>query len=162
MEYEYFLNDDKTIDMDSNDGPEMSLSRREVWVLLLYELHLRRKATEVANNICNTRDNSLFSIRPTQYWFNRFRNGNLELGVNLLEQLGCSHTAVKKNLNKFGKTWRQSKDGSIFTLIISTFSSKRTCTYIWCRILVRPLVRIERTCVLGVQVQVTYFFKYEV
>ena len=120
--------------MDSNDEPEMSLSRREVRVLLLHEFRLRRKATEAANNICNTMGNNLLSIRTAQHWFNRFKNGNLELDdlprsgrpleldVNLLEQLieeeprltsrclaeqlGCSHTTVEKHLNRLGKTWR--------------------------------------------------------
>ena len=85
--------------MDSNDEPEMSLSRREVRVLLLHEFRLGRKATEAANNICNTMGNNLLSIRTAQHWFNRFKNGNLELDdlprsgrpleldVNLLEQL---------------------------------------------------------------------------
>ena len=76
----------------------------------------------------------LLSISTAQHWFNRFKNGNLELDdlprsgrrmkldvelkKQLIEeeprltsqylagQLGCSHTAMEKHLNELGKTWR--------------------------------------------------------
>ncbi len=74
----------------------------------------------------------VLSTRTAQHWFNRFKNGNLELDdlprsgrplevdVDLLkqlieqdprltlrclaEQLGCSYVAVEKHLNELGKT----------------------------------------------------------
>ena len=120
--------------MDVDHGLKMNLSGREIRVLLLYEFRLGDKATEAANNICNTMGEDVLSIRTAQHWFNRFKNGNfeiddlprsgrpLELDVDLLtqlieedprltlrclaERLGCSHTAVEKHLNELGKTWR--------------------------------------------------------
>jgi len=120
--------------MDADHELKMNLSRREIRVLLLHEFRLGHKATEAANNICSTMGEDVLSIRTAQHWFNRFKNGNLELDdlprpgrplevdVDLLkqlieqdprltsrclaEQLGCSHTAVEKHLNELGKTWR--------------------------------------------------------
>ena len=76
----------------------------------------------------------VLSIRMAQHWFNRFRNGNLELdnlprlgrtmeldvelikqlieedprltSRDLARQLGYSHTAMERHLNELGKTWR--------------------------------------------------------
>ena len=76
----------------------------------------------------------VLSIRTAQHWFNRFRNGNLELDdlshigrslpvdINplkqlisedprlttrcLAERLGCSHTTVETHLHELGKTWK--------------------------------------------------------
>ena len=75
---------------------------------------------------------SIVSTRTAQRWFNRFKNGDLELDELprsgrpteldldflkqlieedprltlrcLAEQLGCSHTTVGKHLNELGKT----------------------------------------------------------
>ena len=113
---------------------KMNLLRREIRPILLHQFRLRHKATEAANNICNTMSEDLLSIRSAQHCFNRFKNGNLELddlprpgrplkvdvdhlkqlieqdprltSPCLAEQLGCSHTAVEKHLNELGKTWR--------------------------------------------------------
>lgn len=41
---------------------------------------------EGANNICNTMGEDVLSIRMAQHWFNRFKNGTLEL--NDLPRLG--------------------------------------------------------------------------
>ncbi|CAF3763493.1 unnamed protein product [Rotaria socialis] len=120
--------------MDADHELKTDLSRREIRVLLLHEFRLGRKATEAANNICSTMGEDILSIRTAQHWFNRFKNGNLELDdlhrpgkplqvdVDLLkqlieqdlrltsrclaEQLGCSHTAVEKHPNELGKKWR--------------------------------------------------------
>ena len=119
--------------MDADRELKMNLSRREIRVLLLHEFRLGHKATEAANNICSTMGENVPSIRAAQHWFNRFKNGNLELydlprpgtplevdvdhlkqlteqdlrltSRFLAEQLGCSHTAVEKYLNELGKTW---------------------------------------------------------
>ena len=120
--------------MDADHELKMKLSCREIRVLLLHKFHLGHKATEAANNICSTMGEDVLSIRRAQHWFDRFKNGNLELddlsrlgrllevGVDhlkqlieqdprltsqcLAEQLGCSHTAVETHLNELGKTWR--------------------------------------------------------
>ncbi|CAF3333794.1 unnamed protein product [Rotaria socialis] len=120
--------------MDADHELKMDLSRREIRVFLLLEFRLGRKATEAANNICSTMGEDILSIRTAQHWFNRFKNGNLELDdlprpgkplevdADLLkqlieqdprltsrclaEQLGCSHTAVEKHPNELGKKWR--------------------------------------------------------
>ena len=108
--------------MDADHQLKMNLSRREIRVILLHQFRLAHKATEAANNICSTMGEDILSIRTTQHWFNRFKNGNLELDdlprpgrpqevdvdhLKLLikqdprltswclaEQPGCSHTAV--------------------------------------------------------------------
>ena len=118
--------------MDADHELKMNLSRREIRVLLLHEFRLAHKVTEAANNICGTMGENVLSIRTAQHGFNRFKNGNLELddlprpsrslevdvdhlkqlieqdprltSRCLAEQLGCSHTAVEKHLNKLGKT----------------------------------------------------------
>ena len=120
--------------MDAHHELEMNLSRREIRLLLLHEFRLGHKATEVGNRICSTMGEDVLSIRTAQHWFNRFKNGNLELddlprsgrplevdvdtlkqlieqdprltSRCLAEQLGCSHTTVEKHLNELGKTWR--------------------------------------------------------
>ena len=120
--------------MDVDHKQKMNLSRREIRVLLLHEFRLGHKATEAANNICSTMGEDVLSIHVAQNWFNRFKNGNLELDdlprsgrpleMNmdrlkhlieqdprltsrcLAEQLGCSHTAVENHMNELGKTWR--------------------------------------------------------
>jgi transposase len=66
--------------MDVDHGLEMNLSRREIRALLLHEFRLDHKATEATNNICSTMGEGVLSIRTAQHWFNRFKNGNLELG----------------------------------------------------------------------------------
>jgi hypothetical protein len=65
--------------MDADHELKMNLSRREIRVLLLHEFRLSHKATEAANNICSTMGEAVLSIRTAQHWFNRFKNGNLEL-----------------------------------------------------------------------------------
>ena len=99
MECEYLSNDNKTIDMDVDHKLKMNLSHREIRVLLLHEFRLGHKATEAANNICNTMGEDVLSTRTAQRWFNRFKNGNfelddlprsgrpMELDVDLLSQL---------------------------------------------------------------------------
>lgn len=105
----------------------------KIWVVLLHDFRLGYKPTEAANNICSMMSEDVLSIRTAQHWFNRFKNGNLELddlpssarplevGVDILKQLieedprltsrcsaeplGCSCIAVKKHLNKLDKTW---------------------------------------------------------
>ena len=63
----------------ANDELEIEISSRDVRVLLLHEFRLSHKATEAANNICNTMGKEVGSIRSAQHWFNRFKNGNFEL-----------------------------------------------------------------------------------
>ena len=120
--------------MDADHQLKMNLSCREIRALLLHECHLGHKAKEAANNICSTMGEDVLSIRTAQHWFNRFKNGNLELddlprpgrplevdvdhlkqlieqdprltSQCLAEKLGCSHTAVEKHLNELDKTWR--------------------------------------------------------
>ena len=120
--------------MDADHQLKMNLLRREIPTILLHQFRLAHRATEADNNMCSTMGEDLLSIRSAQHWFNRFKNGNLELDdlsrpgrpleVNvdhlkqlieqhprltsqcLAEQLGCSHTAVEKHLNELGKTWR--------------------------------------------------------
>jgi len=134
MDYEYLSNDNITIDKDVDHELKMNLCHREIRVRILHEFCLWRKATEAANNICSTIGEDVLSIRTAQNWFNRFNNGNfelddlprsgrpMELNVNLLkqlieedprltlrclvEELGCSQTAVKKHLHVLGKTWK--------------------------------------------------------
>jgi transposase len=120
--------------MDTGHVTEMKISRREIRVLLLHEFRMNHKATEATNNICSTMGEDVVSIRTAQHWFNRFKNGNLELEdlprsgrpreVDtdvlrelieddprwttrcLAEQLRCSHTIIEKHLKELGKTWR--------------------------------------------------------
>ena len=120
--------------MEVDRETEMYLSRREIRVLLLHEVHLGHKATEATNNICRTMGHNIISTRTAQWWFNRFDNGNFELDDSsrcgkpvevdldrlkqliendprlmtrcLAEQLGCSHTTVETHLNELGKTWK--------------------------------------------------------
>lgn len=85
--------------MYADHEQKMNLSRREIHILLLHEFRLGHKATEAANNICSTIGGDVLSIRMAQHWFNRFKNGNLELDdlprpgrplevdVDLLQQL---------------------------------------------------------------------------
>ena len=122
--------------MDSDRELEINLSCKEIRVLLLHEFRLGHKATEAANSICSTMGDNVLSTRTAQHWFNRFKNGNLELDdlprsgrpvevdVDLLkqlieqdprltlrclaEELVCSYVTVEKHLNELGKTW---KDG---------------------------------------------------
>ena len=112
----------------------MNLSLRQIRVLLLYEFHLGRRATEATNNICGAMGEDILFILTAQYWFSCFKNDNLELNdlprsdspleldvdlpkqlieedfrltsQHLTEQLGYSHTAMKKDMNELGKTWR--------------------------------------------------------
>ena len=100
----------------------------------IHEFRLGRKITEATKNTCSTMGENVLSIRMERHCFNRFKNENLELDnlprfgrtleldVQLLKQLieedprltsqylagelGCSHTAMEKYLNKLGNTWR--------------------------------------------------------
>lgn len=100
-------------------------------MLSLHDFRLGYKATEAGNTICSTMSDDVLSIRTAQHWFERCKNGNLELanlpssgrplevGVDLLKQLiqedprltsrclaephGCFRTAVEKHLNELGK-----------------------------------------------------------
>ena len=65
--------------MDADHELKMNLSCREIRALLLHEFRLGHKATEAANNICSTMGENVLSIRTAQHWFNRFKNGNLEI-----------------------------------------------------------------------------------
>ena len=65
--------------MDADHELKMNPSRREIRVLLLHEFRLGHNATEAANNICSTMGEDVLSTRTAQHWFNRFKNGNLEL-----------------------------------------------------------------------------------
>jgi transposase len=62
--------------MDVDLELELKISRRDLQVLLLHEFRLGHKAT---SNICSTMGKYALSIRTAQHWFNRFKNGNLEL-----------------------------------------------------------------------------------
>ena len=68
------------LDMDVDHETEMNLSGREIRVLLLHEFLLGHKTTEATNNICRTMGHDIISTRTAQRWFNRFNNGNFELG----------------------------------------------------------------------------------
>ena len=120
--------------MDVDLELEMKISRRELRVLLLHEFRLSRKATEATSNICSTMGKNVLSIRTSQHWFNRFKNGNfelddlplsgrpLEVDMDVLKQLiekdprlttrcleerlGCSHITVETHLGELGKTWK--------------------------------------------------------
>ncbi len=65
--------------MDADHEPKMNLSRRKIRLLLLHEFRLGHKATEAASNICSTMGEDVLCTRTAQHWFNRFKNGNLEL-----------------------------------------------------------------------------------
>ena len=65
--------------MDADHELKMNLSRGRIRVLLLHEFGLGHKATEAINNLCSTMGENVLSIRTAQHWFNRFKNGNLEL-----------------------------------------------------------------------------------
>ncbi|CAF1217878.1 unnamed protein product [Adineta ricciae] len=120
--------------MDVDVESKINLSHEEIRVLLLHEFRLGHKATEAANNICNTKGQNLVSTRTAQRWFNHFKNGDLELDDLprfdrpmeldmdlpkplieedprltlrfLAEQLKFSHTTVEKHLNELDKTWK--------------------------------------------------------
>ena len=118
--------------MDADHELKINLSRREIRVLLLHEFRLGHKATEAANNICSTVGEDALSIRTAQHWFNRFKNGNLELDdlrrpgrplevdVDLLKQLIERETGISaqgifvpdfrpdlKMYWKFGPNWNK-------------------------------------------------------
>ena len=63
MGHEYLSNDKKIIDMDVDLESKITLSPREIRVLLLHEFRLGHKATEAANNICSTVGGDVISIR---------------------------------------------------------------------------------------------------
>jgi histone-lysine N-methyltransferase SETMAR len=122
------------MNMDVDLELEFKISRRELRVLLLHEFCLGHKATEATSNICSTMGKDVLSIRTAQHWFNRFKNGNLELDdlprsgrpleVDLdvlkqlieedprlttrclAERLGCVHATVETHLKELGKTWK--------------------------------------------------------
>ena len=117
--------------MDADRELEINLSHREIRVLLLHEFRLGHKATEAANSISSTVGDNALSTRTAQHWFNRFKNGNLELddlprssrpvevAVDLLKQLieqdprltlqclaeklGCSYVTVEKTSERIRK-----------------------------------------------------------
>ncbi len=120
--------------MDVDLELELKIYRRELRVLLLHEFHLGQKATETTSNICSTMGKDVLSIRTAQHWFNRFKNGNIELddlprsGIplevdldvlkqligedrrltarRLTDRLGCVHATVETHLKELGKTWK--------------------------------------------------------
>ena len=65
--------------MDVDHELEMSLSCRNILVLLLNEFRLNYKATQVRNNTCSTMGKDVLSIRAAEHWLNCFQNGNCEL-----------------------------------------------------------------------------------
>ena len=67
------------MDIDIDLQLELKKSRRELLVLLLHEFRFGHKATEATTNIWSTMSKDALSICTAQYWFNRFKNGNLEL-----------------------------------------------------------------------------------
>ena len=103
-------------------------------MLLLHEFRLGHKVTKAISNICSTIGRVVFSICTVQYWFNRFKNGNLELDdllrygrvlevdLDVLKQLveedprlttrclsdrlKCVHATVETHLKELGKTWK--------------------------------------------------------
>lgn len=52
--------------MDVDHGSKMNLTDRKIRVLFLHEFRFGHKATEAANNICNTTDNNVLAIRAAQ------------------------------------------------------------------------------------------------
>ena len=107
----------------------MDISRKELRLLLLHEFRLGHKATEATRNICITMGEGALSYDTAKRWFARFKKENFKLNdvshprrppkINLevlkrlieqeprstvrylTEQLGCSHTAVKKTFARF-------------------------------------------------------------
>ena len=67
------------MDMDVDLELELKISRRDLRVLLLHEFRLGHEATKATSNICSVMGKDALSIRTAQHWFNRFKNGNLEL-----------------------------------------------------------------------------------
>ena len=65
--------------MDVDDELEMSLSCRDILVLLLNEFRLNSKATQARNNTCSTMGEDVLSIRAAEHWLNCFQKGNCEL-----------------------------------------------------------------------------------
>ena len=122
------------MDIDVDQKLEFKISCRELRMLLLHEFRLGHKATDAASNLCSTMSKDVLSIRTAQHWFNRFRNGNLELDdlprsgrpveVDmdalkqlieedprlttrcLAERLGCVHATVETHLKELDKTWK--------------------------------------------------------
>ena len=67
------------MDMDVDLELALKISHLQLQVLLLHEFRLRRKATEATSNTCSRMSKGVLSIRTAQHWFNRFKNGNIEL-----------------------------------------------------------------------------------
>ena len=67
------------MDIDVDLELKLKISRMQLRVLLLHEFRLRRKATEATSNTCSIMGKGVLSIRTAQHWFNRFKNGNIEL-----------------------------------------------------------------------------------
>lgn len=112
----------------------ITLTRRDVRVLLLYEFRMGHRATVAARNICCNMGSDVVSEREAQRWFKQFRDGQFDLDdlprsgrpreindeeiMDLVDGdttislrscadlLGCSHTAVDKHLKALGKSWR--------------------------------------------------------
>ena len=125
------------MDMDADLELELKISRRQVRVLLLHDFRLDHKAQET----CSTMDKDAFFIRTVQHWFNRFKNGNLELddlprsrrhqeadrdvlkqlieedpGLTtryLAERLGCVYATVETHLKELGQAWKYDVLGTI-------------------------------------------------
>ena len=120
------------MDMDVDLGLEMKISYRKLRLLLLYELHLGRKAMEATSNICGSMSKDVFFVHMAQYCFHRFKNGNYELDDlpytgrplqmaidflrkiieedptlttrRLAERLECSHIAVDTHPHELDRT----------------------------------------------------------
>ena len=65
--------------MNVDDELEMSLSCRDILVLLRNEFRLNYKATQARNNTCSTMGEDILSIRATEHRLNRFQSVNCEL-----------------------------------------------------------------------------------
>jgi len=122
--------------MDININTELgiTISRRELRVLLIHEFRLGHKVTESTRNICHTMGKGIISIRSVRRWFSVFKNGNFELDdlprsgrpseVNnddlkrlieeeprsntrcLAERFRCSHMTISSYLKDLGKVWK--------------------------------------------------------
>lgn len=55
----------------------MDISNRDIRIILLYEFKLGTSATETVRKLCSVFDSDVMSIRTAQFWFNKFRSGDM-------------------------------------------------------------------------------------
>ena len=112
----------------------MEFSRRDKKIISFHEFTLGRTATEARVNLCRTIGEITPSLHTIRLWFRQFRNRDfcldekprsgrpVELNFDdlkhiierdprlstrcLAEQLGDSHTSIKRHLGDLGKTYR--------------------------------------------------------